>query len=359
MRDVNLELGGLLLDMAALAGSSQRAFGYKRAAKAVFRLDRHVTPLIEANTFKAVPGIGPTTDRIARELIYDGMSAFVEETIRAAGQDEAIAKLRGFRQHFISRATMEEVLARGGPPSRARYRGDFQMHSVWSDGSETLESVVEACLARGYHCAGMTDHSYGLPIAGGMSMAQVVGQHAAIDAVNATYKGRFRMFKGIETNIRTDGTVDMAPDELRLFEFVVASPHSLLRKTMDQTPRMVGAVSQPGVCILGHPQGRRFNVRPGVAADWDQVFAVAAKREVAIEIDGSWDRQDVHFELAARALDHGCLFALDSDAHSNPELTFVDIAIAHATLAGIPQKRIVNYWSEKKFLEWAGGSWER
>jgi histidinol phosphatase-like PHP family hydrolase len=359
MRDVNLELGGLLLDMAALAGNSQRAWGYQRAAKAVFRLDRHVTPLIEANTFKAVPGIGPTTDRIAREMIYDGTSAFVEEAIRAAGKEEAIAKLRAFRQHFISRATMEEVLARRGCPSRSRYRGDFQMHSVWSDGSETLESVVEACLARGYQCAGMTDHSYGLPIAGGMSMAQVAEQHAAIDALNRSYKGRFRMFKGIETNIRTDGTVDMEPEELRLFEFVVASPHSVLRKTVDQTPRMVGAVSQPGVCILGHPQGRRFNVRPGVTAEWDQVFAAAAKREVAIEIDGSWDRQDVHYELAARALEHGCLFALDSDAHSNPELNFVDIAIAHAKLAGIPQERIVNYWSEKKFLEWARGAWDR
>src|SRR5688572_30918229 len=101
MRDVNLELGGLLLDMAALAGQSQRAWGYKRAAKAVFRLDRHVTPLIEANTFKAVPGIGPTTDRIARELIHDGQSAFVEAAIRAAGKQEASAKLRSCRQHFI------------------------------------------------------------------------------------------------------------------------------------------------------------------------------------------------------------------------------------------------------------------
>jgi putative hydrolase len=359
MRDVNLELGGLLLDMATLAGDSQRGWGYKRAAKAVFRLDRQVTPLIEANTFRAVPGIGPTTDRIARELIYDGRSAFVEDAIRAAGKQDVIAKSRAFRQHFLSRATVEEILSRRGTPSRARYRGDFQMHSVWSDGAETLESIIEACLALGHQCAGITDHSYGLPIAGGMSMAQVAEQHRAIDELNAKYKGRFRMFKGIETNIRTDGTVDMEPHELRLFEFVVASPHSMLRKTVDQTPRMVGAVSQPGVCILGHPQGRRFNVRPGVSADWDQVFEVAARRDVAIEIDGSWDRQDVHYELAARALEHGCLFALDSDAHSHPELNFIDIAIAHARLAGIPQERIVNYWSEKKFLEWACGAWDR
>jgi histidinol phosphatase-like PHP family hydrolase len=233
------------------------------------------------------------------------------------------------------------------------------MHSVWSDGAETLESIVEACRARGYACAGITDHSYGLSIAGGMSMAQVIEQHLAIDALNAKHKGRFRMFKGIEANIRADGTVDMEPHELRLFEFIVASPHSMLRKTIDQTSRMVGAVSQPGVCILGHPQGRRFNVRPGVSADWDQVFEVAAKRQVAIEIDGSWDRQDVHYDLAARALEHGCLFALDSDAHSHPELNFVDIAIAHAKLAGLPQKRIVNYWSEKDFLNWARGAWDR
>jgi histidinol phosphatase-like PHP family hydrolase len=359
VRDVNLELGGLLLDMAALAGESQRGWGYKRAAKAVLRLDRQVTPLIEANTFRAISGIGPTTDRIARELVHDGRSEFVDRAVREAGKEEAIAALRRLRANFLSYAAVAEILSRRAAPSRAKYRGDFQMHSVWSDGAETLESIVEACIARGHQCAGITDHSYGLPIAGGMTMAQAAEQHAEIDRLNRAYKGRFRIFKGIEANIRTDGTVDMEPDELRQFEFVVASPHSLLRKTIDQTARMTGAVSQPGVCILGHPQGRRFNVRPGVGADWDRVFEIAARRQVAIEIDGSWDRQDVHYELAARALEHGCVFALDSDAHSHPELDFIDISIAHARLAGIPQDRIVNYWSEKRFMTWARGAWER
>src|SRR5690348_15855739 len=100
------------------------------------------------------------------------------------------------------------------------------------------------------------------------------------------------MFRGIEANIRTDGTVDMQPDEMRRFEYIVASPHSGLRKSIDQTERMVGAVSQPGVAILGYPQGRVFNVRLGVHADWHRVFEVAARRQVAIEIDGSWSRQD-------------------------------------------------------------------
>jgi len=350
--DVNLTLAGLLFDLAFLAGENQRSWGYKRAAKAVLRLDEHITPLVHANTFRAVPGIGPTTDRIARELIHDGQSAFVEQSVLASDKADKVAALRALRQHFLSRATVKEILARPGEPSTRKYRGDFQMHSVWSDGAEPLDSIVTACLARGQRCAGITDHSYGLPIAGGMSMEQAVEQHAAIDALNQQYAGRFRLFKGIEANIRADGTIDMEPHELRQFDFVVASPHSLLRKSIDQTARMVGAVSQPGVAILGHPMGRRYNVRPGVSADWDQVFDVAAARGVAIEIDGSFDRQDVHYELAARALEKGCVFALDSDAHSHPELVFSHIAIAHARLAGIPPGRIINYWPEKKLVKW-------
>jgi len=279
--------------------------------------------------------------------------------VREAGKEESLAKLRAMRRNFLSWAAVAEILTKRGGPAPAKYRGDFQMHSVWSDGVETLESIVEECLSRKWSCAGITDHSYGLAIAGGLTMERVAEQHAEIEALNAKYRERFRLVKGIEANIRPDGTVDMAADELRLFEFVVASPHSLLRKGIDQTSRMVGAVSQPGVCILGHPQGRRYNVRAGVSADWDKVFAVAARRKVAIEIDGSWDRQDVHYELAARALEHGCIFALDSDAHSHPEYNFVDIAIAHAKLAAIPQKRIINYWSDDEIAEWARGSWDR
>jgi histidinol phosphatase-like PHP family hydrolase len=190
-------------------------------------------------------------------------------------------------------------------------------------------------------------------------MERAVEQHAEIDTLNRKYEGRFRLFKGIEANILADGSIDLQPDEMRQFEFVVASPHSALRKSIDQTGRMVAAVSQRGVTILGHPQGRVFNMRLGVLADWTTVFEIAARRQVAIEIDGSWARQDVPYELAARALEQGCIFALDSDAHSHPELAFADIAIAHAKLAGIPQARIVNYWPEKKFLQWAAGAWDR
>jgi putative hydrolase len=359
MRDINLELGGLLLDMAQITGDEERGWGYARAAKAVLRLDRHITPLVEANTFKAVPGIGPTTDRIARELIHDGRSETVERAVEESGKADRVAQSRRLRRGFLSNAAIEEILTHDGPPSRRTYRGDFQMHSIWSDGAEPLDSIAAACLARGYTCAGMTDHSCGLAVAGGMTMAKAAEQHAAIDLVNTAFRGRFRFFKGIEANIRADGTIDMEEHELRQFEFIVASPHSALRTRDDQTARMVGAVSQPGVSILGHPTGRKFNQRAGVRANWDRVFRMAARRQVAIEIDGSWDRQDVPYEMAARALELGCLFALDSDAHANGELAFVDAALAHARVAAIPEDRIINYWSNEKILDWASGAWTR
>ncbi len=115
---------------------------------------------------------------------------------------------------------------------------------------------------------------------------------------------------------------------------------------------MLGAVRAEGVAILGHPRGRMFNNRAGIVADWDRVFAEAAKRRVAIELDGNWHRQDLDHVLARRALDAGCLFALDSDAHSIGELGFTDYAIAHARLAGIPTARIINCWSNEQLDDW-------
>ena len=111
-------------------------------------------------------------------------------------------------------------------------------------------------------------------------------------------------------------------------------------------------VKLPGVAILGHPQGRMYNTRPGIAADWRKVFREAASREVAVELDGNWHRQDIDFELARHALDAGCIFALDSDAHGIGELRFSEYAIAHARLAGIPATRVINCWSNEELADW-------
>ena len=147
----------------------------------------------------------------------------------------------------------------------------------------------------------------------------------------------------------------MTPDELCSLELVVAAPHSALRTAADQTGRMVNAAGTPGVHILGHPRGRMYGSRPGVTADWDQVFAAAARSSVAIEIDGDPARQDLDYELARRAVQAGCLFALDSDAHSVGELGYAETALAHARLAGVPVERIVNCWPLERLMQWAEG----
>jgi putative hydrolase len=355
--DLNGKIAALLRDFAAIQTSTQKAWGYKRAAAAVLALDEPIASLVRPDgTLKKIANIGPSSTRIILEVLTTGTSATIEAAIGASGQQPAIERSRGLRGSFLSRAQVLAALRnpRLQGPTRAQYRGDLQMHSTYSDGSQTLRDIVEAGIALGYAFNAVTDHSYGLPIARGVSMERLAKQHNEIDQLNKEFRGRFRLLKGIEANIRADGSVDMTRDELSRIEIVVASPHSGLRAKDDQTTRMVRAVTAPGVHILGHPRGRKYGSRPGVTAKWKKVFDAAAKSGVAIEIDGDPSRQDIDGDLAKTALEAGCLFALDSDAHATRELRpFTDVAIAHARLAGIPPDRILNCWSLKALLEWS------
>jgi histidinol phosphatase-like PHP family hydrolase len=355
--DLNIIAAGVLYDMAGLQALERSRFGYKRAARVLATaLDRPVQDLVADGTLADVPYIGRATVRIIEELVATGASATVDAAIAAAPARRAdVEKRRMFRRAYLSRHAMRAALEARLPAaivSPSTYRGDLQMHSTWSDGGESIASLAEGARALGWSRIGVTDHSYGLPVARGMSMEAAVQQSREIDALNASLGGAVRVYKGVEANILADGSLDLTIQERRTFEYVLASPHSALRKAHDQTARMLGAVRQPGVAILGHPQGRVYNTRPGVAADWDAVFAEAAARGVAIEIDGNWHRQDVDYELAMRALDAGCLFALDSDAHGLAEFPFTEYAIAHARVAMIPADRVVNCWPEAAFDAW-------
>jgi len=357
--DVNGTVAALLRDLAAVQKSQQSMWGYKRAAAAILALEEPLESLLQPDgTLRKIPNVGPSSLRVVMEVLQTGASPTVERAIAESGKRSDIDRRRDLREHFLSRsqvlAALKNRKLRG--PTLADYHGDLQMHSVWSDGSQTLNDIVDAGIERGYQFCAVTDHSYGLAIAGGMSMSELAEQHREIDALNQRYEGRFRLIKGIEANIRADGSVDMERDELRELELVVAAPHSALRTEADQTARMVSAVRSPGVHILGHPRGRKYGSRPGVAADWDEVFAAARKANVAIEIDGDPSRQDVDYELAKRAVDAGCLFALDSDAHSTAELAYSETAIAHARLAGVPADRVVNCWPTDKLLTWLARS---
>jgi len=353
--DLNMAAAALLYDMAALQSASRSQFGYKRAAKAVVGLPVSVADLVAAGTLKDVPFIGPSSARIIAEVVEQGCSPTVEAAIAQSAKRSDVTSRRAYRGAYLSHFALQRALGAPlgrGVVGRADYRGDFQMHSTWSDGGESIATMAQACMDLGHSCLGITDHSYGLPIAGGVTMEDIARQQKEIDKLNSKLAGRFRIFKGIEANILADGELDLQPDERQAFEFVVASPHSVLRRTHDQTPRMLAAVEARGVAILGHPRGRVFNSRPGVSADWLRIFEAAAERRVAIELDGNWHRQDIDYELARHALDAGCLFALDSDAHSIGELRFSEYAIAHARLAGIPKERVINCWTNEELSEW-------
>ncbi|HUQ89253.1 MAG TPA: PHP domain-containing protein [Vicinamibacterales bacterium] len=358
MNDVNSEVAGWLRDLAFVQKSTQSRWGYKRAASAVMYLPVPIDTLLnEDGTLQKIPSIGPASTRVILQVLRDGASPIVDAALEAAEPKTRadILRRRTLRSNFLSRAAAAAAMRsrNADAPALADVRCDLQMHSDWSDGGQTLEEIIETGMSRGYTHSAVTDHSYGLPIAGGLSMERVEQQHREIDALNAKYHGRFRLLKGIEANIRADGSVDMTYEELSLMEIVVAAPHSALRSPDDQTPRMLGAVQTPGVHILGHPRGRMYGSRPGVTAQWEKIFDEAARRGVAIELDGDPSRQDLDYELARRAIPSGCLFAIDSDAHGTDQWWYAETALAHARIAGIPRDRIINCWPLEQLLGWA------
>ena len=354
--DTNAVVAGALRDLAAVQRSTPSRWGYKRAASAVARLERQLPDLVGADgSLPAISGIGPASTRVIVEVLTSGWSETVERAIAVNDKAEEIRTRRALRTHFLSRAEVLRILQLDVPGlvSPADYRGDFQMHSTWSDGVDSIAELAAAAVARGYTHIAITDHSKGLPIARGMSLDAMAAQALEIDDVNIHYAGSFRVLRGVETNISAAGDLDLSPDELVGVELVLAAPHSKLRTPEDQTARLVRAVSTPGVHVLAHPRGRMSDSRPGVTADWDDVFAAAVAHDVAIEIDGDPARQDLDYTYAHRALEAGCLFSLDSDAHDTHALVYAETAIAHARMAGIPAERVINCWPLTRLLEWS------
>ena len=355
LHDINATAAGFLRDLAIVQSSRPKMFGYKRAAAAVASLERPLTAFVGPDeTLTKIPGIGPASTRVILEVLEHGWSPVVETAVAASGQAAEIERRRRLRINFLSRAMVLEVLddRRLLAVQPGDYRGDFQMHSDWSDGVATLDALATACRKRGYSHAAVTDHAHGLKIAGGMSMSQAAAQRAGIAQLNGGCGATFRLIQGIEANIGNDGALDLSDDEAAQFDLVLAAPHSRLRTELDQTGRLLAAVRNPRVHILAHPRGRIAGSRAGVVADWPAVFRAAADEGVAIEIDGDPARQDLDYLLAGEAFDAGCTFALDSDAHTTGQLVYAETAIAHARLASIPASRIVNCWPLDRLMAW-------
>ncbi len=351
--DLNELVAGALRDMSALQDVPAKQRAYAQAAAAIRELAHPIRQLVRPDgTLDAIPRVGPSSARVILEVLTSGRSDTVEQLIDRLGRRTEIEGRRAWRTGFLSRAAAGEVVAVAGSDLRTRYQGDLQMHSTWSDGQQSLHEMAAGCLARGYAYCAITDHSAGLSIANGLSPERLRAQAAEVEQVNQAFTGQFHMLRGVEANITSDGGLDVSPDDRRALDLVVAAPHSGLRTSQAQTQRMLAAVETPGVHILGHPRGRKYDARAGVTADWPRVFAAAARHDVAIELDGDPSRQDLDCTIATQAVAAGCLFALDSDAHATSQLWYTDIAFAHALLARIPLDRIVNCWPLERLRAW-------
>jgi putative hydrolase len=250
-------------------------------------------------------------------------------------------------------------LVEGGDELRPLLRGDLHSHSDWSDGGSPIEEMVMTAVELGREYQALTDHSPRLKVARGLSVERLTRQLGVVDGINAHLGKEFRLLKGIEVDILDDGGLDQTEAMLGRLDVVVASVHSKLR--MDAGPmtrRMVKAVENPYVDVLGHCTGRLVRggrgTRPQSEFDAVAVFAACAEHGVAVEINSRPERQDPPDDLIALALEAGCLFSIDTDAHAPGQLDFLQYGAARAEAAGVPAERVVTTWPLERLLEWTG-----
>jgi histidinol phosphatase-like PHP family hydrolase len=283
-------------------------------------------------------GVGPF---IAKQL-----QAWIEKPPRDEMRPPAI------RRDFLTRADARVLLA-SNPEWARRLEGDLQMHTTWSDGSAAILEMAEAAKERGYAFIGITDHSKGLKIAGGINEKALAEQAREIAAVNKSMRGRGpTVLRSIEMNLSPRGEGDMDPKALARLDLVLGAFHSSLRTKEDQTERYLAALRNPDIQILGHPRGRIYNYRLGLKADWPRVFAEAARLDKAVEIDSYPDRQDLNVTLLEVARKAGVRISLGTDAHHAEQLEFIELGLAAALKARIPPDRIVNFMDLPNLRAW-------
>jgi DNA polymerase (family 10) len=222
-------------------------------------------------------------------------------------------------------------------------RGVLHAHTTQSDGADSLEDMARAAQERGYEYLGISDHSQSAHYAGGLDLAEIEAQHAAIDRLNASHGDGFRILRGIEADILEDGALDYPDDVLAGFDFVIASVHSRFRlDEISQTARIVRAVSNPFTTILGHMTGRQLLRRPGYDVDIDAVLQACARHGVAVEINANPWRLDLDWRWHRRAVELGCMMSINPDAHAISEIDLVRWGVAMARKGGVPRSRVLN-----------------
>jgi putative hydrolase len=248
-------------------------------------------------------------------------------------------------------------LTDAGAAYRSALRGDCHLHSTWSDGGASIEAMAATAIDLGHEYMVLTDHSARLTVAHGLDEERLGRQLAEIDRINDEISADghdFRILTGMEVDILEDGQLDLSDDMLGRLDVVVASVHSKLRMESGQmTQRMVMAVANPHVDILGHCTGRKVGgKRPESTFDADYVFAACANFGTAVEINCRPERLDPPRALIDLAIEYECYFSIDSDAHATGQLEWQPYGCNRAAEREVPIDRIVNTWSADDLLAW-------
>ena len=266
--------------------------------------------------------------------------------------------LRGEPPSYLLSLEAREAERPAGPASELcqALRGDCHVHTNWSDGKNSLEEMALAARDLGHEYVAITDHSPRLKVARGLSAERLWQQLGAIDALNRRL-APFRILRGIEVDILQDGSLDQEEPLLATLDVVVASVHSQLRaERAAMTDRMLAALENPHVDVLGHCTGRIVVGKGRKESDFDaeRVFAACARLGKAVEINCRPERLDPPRRLLSLARELGCLFAMNTDAHSPGQLDWQHYGCDRAAACGVDAERVVNTWSLERLLAWTG-----
>jgi len=281
----------------------------------------------------SLEGSFPDEARVYRAL---GLAWVPPELREADGELEAAAA--GRLPHLVEQTDL---------------RGFLHCHSHFSDGTVTIAEWASSCRAAGYGWVGITDHSQSSAYSGGLRAEDVGQQHAEIDAVNAGATG-ILVLKGVEADILADGSLDYGPDVLDRFDFVIGSIHSRFGMSEEEmTRRVLTAMEDPRLTILGHPTGRLLLQREPYAIDLERVLQTAADRGIAVEVNADPHRLDLDWRMVRRARDLGVTISIGADAHSTAGITNVAIGLGITRKGWLEPSGVLNTRDADGFLAFA------
>jgi len=305
-----------------------------------------VIPLLEENGYKlGKNGILKDMDdnRVTlfteKELYEKASLPYIPPEIRETGKEVAIYK-SGKAPVLIEHKDI---------------KGDFQMHSTYSDGVASIREMAEKAMEMGYSYIAITDHSQSLHIAHGLDKDRLDLQHRQINKLNEEFAGKFRIFKGAEVDILSDGTLDYDDEILDSLDFVLASIHMGMKMSKEKmTDRILKAINHPKVQCLAHPSGRLIGRRQEFDMDWDKIFEAAKKAGIAIEINAHPSRLDLNEERARKARDMGIPILINTDAHSPKQLELMEYGIYVARRAWLEKGDVLNTGTVEDMEGWMG-----